>query len=135
MTFETEQLRREIRDKHDVSLGPDDPILMLVTANDFCVQRSLQLIEAAHAQALAQQAQHLELAAERWRTTAQQTSQEELQRATSAVKTAAETAATAARESITSSVQSLTKPLQLALVSACCASALSLLACALLWFR
>ena len=135
MTFETEQLRREIRDKHDVSLGPDDPILMLVTANDYCVQRSIQLLEAAHAQALAQQAQHLELAAKRWRTAAHETSQDELQRATSAVKAAAENAAAAARESITQSVQTLTKPLQLALVAACCASALSLLACALLWLR
>lgn len=135
MTFDTEQLRRAISDKHLVGIGPDDPILMLVTANDYCVQRSIELLEAAHAQALAQQAQHLELAAKRWRAAAHETSQEELLRATNAVKIAAENAAAAARESITGSVQALTRPLQLAFIAACCASVFSLLACALLWLR
>lgn len=135
MSAPFDELRREIAQRHQVLVGADDPILLLVTANEFCMERSIQLLESAHAQALALQTQQLELAAQRWQTAAHAASQETVEQGTSAIEAAASTAARAAQEVVEASVRALVGPLRAAIVTSLCGSALALIACALLWLR
>ena len=135
MTAPFDELRSEIAQRHQVLVGPDDPILILVTANDFCVQRSLQLLESAHAQALALQSQQLELAAQRWLVAAQLASQQALARGCTDIQAAAATAARATQATVDQSVRALIRPLHIAIGASICGSLLSLVACALLWLR
>ena len=130
-----EQLRREIAAKHGVLVGKDDPILMLVTANDFCLQRSVQLLHAAHGQALETQAQQLEHSARSWRVAAEQACQRSLDDTTNRLDIAAMTAAETGRKVIEDSVRTLIRLLQLALFVGVCSALLSLLASILLWMR
>jgi hypothetical protein len=135
MSADFDELRARIAAEHHVLVGPDDPILMLVTAQEFCLQRSLQLIESAHAQALALQSQQLELAAQRWLTAAQTASQHLLDRSASDIQAAAATAAAGVQDAVAESVRALVGPLRTAIVVSLCGSLLSLIACALLWLR
>jgi hypothetical protein len=135
MSTEFDELRARIAAEHQTLVGRDDPILMLVTANDYCVQRSLQMLEAMHAQSLALQTQQLELAAQHWTTAAQAVSQQTMDQGTAAIQAAAVTAATSVQDRIEASVRALVAPLRAAIILSLCGTLLSVIACALLWLR
>lgn len=135
MTEELEALRREIATKHKVLVGTDDPILMLVTANAFCMQRAIDQLEAFHTRALAHHGQQLELAAQRWLTAGQTASKQAMEQSTAAIQAAAATAAADARSSVEESASSLVGALRVAIALSLCGTVCSLVACALLWLR
>lgn len=135
MSTEFDELRARIAAEHQTLVGRDDPILMLVTANDYCMQRSVQMLEATHAQALALQTQQLEHAAQHWMTAAQTVSQQTMDQGSAAIQAAATAAATSVQDSIEASVHALVAPLRTAIALSLCGALLSLIACALLWLR
>jgi hypothetical protein len=135
MNTDFEDLRALIAAQHKVFVGADDPILFLVTANEFCVARSVQLLEAHHAQTLAVQNQQLERAATVWLDAARATSQHTLERAATEIAASAQSASTSAQDALQTGVHALLKPIRLLIAVSIFSSLFALLACALLWLR
>jgi len=135
MTNDIAELRARIAAEHQVLVGPDDPILMLVTANDFCLQRSLEQLESAHAQALVLQSQQLEHAAQRWLLAAQSASQQTAEQGAAAIHAAATAAAASVQAAVETSVRAVVVPLRVAIAVSLLGSFLAIIACGLLWLR
>lgn len=130
-----EALRREIAAKHRIIVGADDPILLLLTANDFCIQRAASALEAMQTRALTQQAQQFELHTHKFVAAANQTGARTVELAAAKIHDAVGMASSHAASTIDGAARQLLRPLQLAIVVSVCSSLLSLVAAVLLWLR
>ena len=128
-----DELRREIAAKHSIAVGSDDPILVLVTANDFCMRRAAALLEQWHERALARQAQQFEQHTKRWLSVASESGSRTIELAASKLDETGASVVAKASVSINACVHNLIQVLQLAIMAAVCSSLLALLAIILLW--